>query len=364
MTRPRPDDGDCDDGVEKILGDLRKRFRGFPIPPKGVLDVAKASPALLAEFGVPPKPDRFRQPVQYRLWSTAFGRTLQFVKFAIEDEVIPDYRPFFRREGPSLTRFETSRNWSGASLDANADKTFVQIWGQWTVPTPQPPAGASLPPMGEEIDYQCACWIGLDGQRLYRNSSLPQIGTLQAVTVEPDGTQSFHTEAWTQWWDRGDTTSVPLRIKHFPVDHGDVISCVLTVLTPHSALLNIVNQSAKPFPRFAAILAIAPDVTLPGSATLQLSISGATAEWIMERPAIPGTDTLRPFPDYGGTDFVGCFAFEAFTGGVSPVAQFLVSPRFIRMYEVRGFPQRTAYISMPNRIDDASFNVAYGDFKN
>jgi hypothetical protein len=243
---------------------------------------------------------------------------------------------------------------------------FAQVWGQWTVPTPHPPPGATVPE-----GYQCSTWIGLDGQRRYRNSSLPQIGTRQAVTVAADGTQSYMTDAWVQWWDQYDKKSEPVPIHDFPVDHGNIISCVLTVLDEHHVLLNIVNQSTKP-PTFTPIKADAPT---PAGSRLPLSISGATAEWIMERPAIPEPDTpdnsCQPYtsdnlyllPDYGSMDFVGCYAVEAFEGDVSPVEQTLKTPRFIRMYEVRPNPQRTAYISMPMRIDDTSFRVAYGDFR-
>ena len=53
---------------------------------------------------------------------------------------------------------------------------FMQIWGVWTIPgnLKLPPAPFQGPP---GIDYVCSNWIGLDGQRLYLDSSLPQIGT-------------------------------------------------------------------------------------------------------------------------------------------------------------------------------------------
>jgi hypothetical protein len=91
----------------------------------------------------------------------------------------------------------------------------------------------------------------------------------------------------------------------------------------------------------------------------------------MERPAIPPKDhrsgghvehdsPLRPFPDYGTTNFMSCVATLDGTG--SAVEQTLLSPEFIRMYEIRSNPPRTAYISMPKRIDHTSFNVRYGGF--
>ena len=79
----------------------------------------------------------------------------------------------------SSTKFETSTNWSGAYVTSNRFKKFVQIWGFWRVPE-----HLDLPPLGKTVTrpglpYTCSNWIGLDGQRRYFNSSLPQMGTSQ-----------------------------------------------------------------------------------------------------------------------------------------------------------------------------------------
>ncbi len=341
---------------------LSQRFRGFDLPKDIDFNPTQASPDTLLALGLPPRPDRFRQPVLYKLWNAVFGRTLRFVQFVFPADLAADYEPFLRADfaGVSSTRFENSRNWSGAFIEPNADKSFIQMWGQWIVPTPQPPAG-SVPPAKGTTTYQSAAWIGLDGQRLYRNSSLPQIGTLQAVSVAADGSQTFETNAWTQWWDRDSSKTLPITIPNFPVAHGDLIACVLTVLDPHTVLFNITNQSTKPFPTVVPIHASAPIICLKGFGAYQVSVTGATAEWVMERPTIIGTKTLQLFPDYGNIEFDGCHAVEALPGGVLPAGMNLRSARFIRMNEVRHAPERTVFISMPQRIDDVSFSVTHGD---
>ena len=150
---------------------------------------------------------------------------------------------------------------------------------------------------------------------------------------------------------------------NFPVDPGDSISCLLTVLTRHRVLLNITNYSYNP-PHFAAVKIDAPSITLPNGNKVQLSVSGATAEWIMERPMIPPTTDLAPFADYDCIDFVNCRAFEGSPQDSVLRLQNPKSPRFIRMYDIYQNPPRTRYISMPERIDDSSFRVTYGDFSN
>jgi hypothetical protein len=54
----------------------------------------------------------------------------------------------------------------------------------------------------------------------------------------------------------------------------------------------------------------APTVTLPDGTKAKPDIAGATAEWIVERPAIPGQKTVYNFPDYGHTEFDHCVAVE------------------------------------------------------
>ena len=255
------------------------------------------------------------------------------------------------------SRLNSSSNWSGAYLLPKPGKQFVQVWGQWVVPCPELPA-SRLP---ENDYYECSTWIGLDGQRRYRSSTLPQIGTLQTV----NGKKKTAT-AWIQWWQRGNPRSTPITLTNFPVDPGDRISCVLTVLTelnPHpeqSVLFNIVNQTKAN----VMGLRVAPPTADDGKT--RLWIPGATAEWVMERPTELDEEqrprALRLLADYGSLDFTGCVAVEAADADPleeARVTRTLDEPRFIRMFEVRTDPPRSAYISYPSPIDTSGFNVTY-----
>ena len=116
----------------------------------------------------------------------------------------------------------------------------MQIWGVWTVSgTSGPPARAST--RGRpDLPYVCSNWIGLDGQRRYLDSSLPQIGT--ASTLQHDGPPI--TEAWTQWWARGNTGTVPLPIG-LTVAPGDEVLSVLTALDPQTVVFVMVNLTHR-----------------------------------------------------------------------------------------------------------------------
>ena len=345
----------------EIADDLQKRFHGFEVP-GGLFDPATASPALLRRFGLPPRPDPDRQPFLRKVWDRGFGAPLMLREFIFSRERVQAtiYRPQVMQADHrqfAETRFETSSNWSGAYITANRDKQFLQIWGVWTIPgNLRLPPGPFQGPPG--IDYLCSNWIGLDGQRRYFDSSLPQIGTVS--TLEANGVTTA--QAWTQWWARGNTNTAPLPLG-LVVAPGDQVLSVLTALDPGTVNFVMVNLSAM---TAIAVQGSAPTVTLPNGIQATPDIAGATAEWIVERPAIPGQPTRYNFPDYGKTEFDLCIAVEgdgvdifSLFGGLS---QDLQGARFIRMYDRLNGPQRTAFISMPKRASDTAVRMSYGGF--
>jgi hypothetical protein len=98
-------------------------------------------------------------------------------------------------------------------------------------------------------------------------------------------------------------------------------------------------------------------------------ISGATAEWIMERPAIlHHPHQLYPLADYGRMEFSGCYAAEANPAlpnwpQVVGTSQKLDGERLIRMYDVLPNPNRTRFISMAQKTSKTSAVVSYGGFR-
>jgi Peptidase A4 family len=343
-----------------------ERTHRYPLPNPPIQDPSRWTDDEIAKYGLPPRPKAGARPEAARLWLETFGRTLRFLEFtaANQDEVqrmrlvqvdALGGEPALPEPSDALVasagHFENSLNWSGAFLNATLGRTFRQIHGSWTVPTLQPPPGQAAPA------YECSCWIGLDGQRRYVNATLPQCGTDHVLNMGPNG-MAISCHAWIQWWAPNDSSATPVPVAGFPVNPGDHIRAVLTVLDPSTVLCNLINDTTQP-PTVVPVKVTAP--TIPGQGTLY-TISGATAEWVMERPAIiDHPDELQPFPDYGTTNFTGCVADEALADGTSPILRTLATSRFIRMYEVRLNPQRTAFISMPHRVANSAFRVSYGD---
>nr|WP_294531108.1 G1 family glutamic endopeptidase [uncultured Rhodopila sp.] len=260
---------------------------------------------------------------------------------------------------PSATRIETSGNWSGAYITANEDRHFLQVWGSWKVP-----ASLQLPPpllQGPAgVPYICSNWIGLDGQRLYLDSSLPQVGT--ASTLLADGTTTA--QAWTQWWARGDATTAPVPLG-LAVNPGDDVLGVLTVQDPQTVIVVMVNLSG-PLPVGIAVQGTSPNVTLPDGTNVTPDISGATAEWVLERPRVVGQTIAANFPDYGESGFELCIAAEGEPVDIfslfGALTRVLRGERLIRMFDRLLNPERTQFISIPKKLDDTTIELRYGSF--
>ena len=366
MSSEKSAGGDLYGPLECIIDDLRRRFHGFPAPTEPI-DPSKLDPEVLRSFGLPPKPDRAAPELLRGLWDRAFGKPLQLTPFVIERAIrvlIESADRLLARQADqkvvARTRFETSTNWSGAYITANRGRQFMQVWGYWTIPgnLKVPPAPFVGPP---GIIYECSNWIGLDGQRQYLDSSLPQVGT--ASVLNPDLSTTAYT--WTQWWAHNGTNIGPFQTG-LPVSPGDQVLCVLTALDPQSVVSVTVNLSATPLPTAVVAFGTSPPVGLPDGTTVNPDIAGATAEWILERPRIEGSTTQYNFPDYGETEFGACVAVEANSVNIGAwatgVPQVLRGERLIRMFEVLDDPQRTTYVSMPRKVDDTTISVKFGGF--
>ncbi|MBV8592294.1 MAG: hypothetical protein JO212_19935 [Acetobacteraceae bacterium] len=359
---------DTDAGPAKVANDsgnataLERPFCGFPVP-SGPFDASVASPALLRRYGLPPRPDPDAQPLLRQVWNRGFGAPLTLKEFRFVRADLVQQTRYQTYEIPvSETRVETSSNWSGAYITANRDKHFLQIWGVWTVP-----AHVRLPPAPFQkpgVEYKCATWIGLDGQRLYFDSSLPQIGT--SSTLKVDGTTVA--EAWTQWWARGIPNAQPQQLG-LTVAPGNQVLAVLTAWDAQNVIFVMVNLSDS---SAIGVKRAAPTVTLPDGTKATPDIAGATAEWIVERPAIPGQPLVhnRPplynFPDYGCIEFDLCVAIEGDSVDIfslfGGLPQDLQGERLIRMFDVLHDPERTVFVSMPRRVDDTTLRLHHGCF--
>jgi hypothetical protein len=343
------------------------RVRPFEPPPRS-LDLLTAPDEALRRHGIPPRPDCGTQPLLRASWERLFVPRPLFVdpspmEVADVTTILPRQTPGSGASPPvSATRFESSRNWSGAYVEPSGGRTFLQVAGRWTVPTPRVPADAAPPAEGSVV-YASSCWVGLDGQRAYLDSSLPQTGTWQAVTLAADGTQSVETYAWFQWWAKDGTDILPARIENVPVAPGDEVACLVRAWSASSVVICFRNLSTN---RIAVFLVDAPTRVMPDGTVHTFTISGATAEWVVERPLGIESHELYPLADFGAVDLTECHAAAAnvhepgwpFVVGVGHA---LEGGRFIRMFEPLDEPPHTRFIAMPWRLGEAAVRVRFGD---
>ena len=344
-----------------------RRVTAFAVPEQ-LLDPCQASPGELQRFGLPPRPDALAQPGPRRAWDRAFGQPIRLLPFVRQDDLQArvTYRLHPRRQkaqAVAQTRFESSSNWSGAYVSPTEGRGFVQVWGAWTVPD-----GLRVPPP----PFEGRPWQGLQGGGLDRAGT--GSGATSTARCRRSARRPYLSRTARGGRKRGCSggratrMSLQLVILPLPVAPGQPVLCVLTVLD--AQLVNCVAVNLGTSPVTAQAVSIVPPMAKlngEGSGTARPSVTGATAEWVVERPRDVDLPRFENFPDYGQTRFDLCLAVQgdapnvlSLLGG-SPMG--LEGARDIRMFDVLTGPARTEYISMPKKLNDATLKVRYGGFQ-
>jgi hypothetical protein len=331
-----------------LRGELEGRITTYPHPPEG-FDPLAAGPRQLERFGFPPRPDPAEQPRAADFWDRMFVPTLTFVPLSVSFAQ-QFFVPGPHRAATGAPR-ESSLNWSGAYVTPRDGRQFIQVLASWVVPDVDVPSGTSGSP-----EFRSSTWIGLDGQKRYLDSSLPQIGTAQFVNA-PSGIPPF--SAWWQWWLR-DHKNPPVTLP-LTVAPGHAVMASLLVLNDRCVKFSIVNRTTN---RGVDPFDVKSPRTDPPSC-IQVKVSGATAEWILERPADLLTGMIYELPDYDEVDFTSCLAVSAelSQAGLSGPGRehTLEGARLVNMYRVAQGPPRTVTISKAKRLDVDRVGTTYVD---
>lgn len=306
-------------------------FRPLPLEP---FDPAEATEEELERFGLPTPMDFGSNPAA-AAFRRAFLRrcegasALRFLP-ALEPPIPTMMELVLAVAAPQTRPAQKSLNWSGGYVMPRDGRSLVSVMANWTVPS------VSAPAEGRASEFQSSTWIGLDGQKFYPDLSLPQIGTRQRVLTGPAAGEEY--SAWFQWWARGRHS--PLLELALPVKAGDEISALLTVRDAMTVRCNLKNISQ-------GIILQAFDARAPAG----LLVSGATAEWIMERPSPMGTDGWEAYelPVYTDFAFTACLAKSAAPESPERREHDLESVRLLRMYEISRNPASLRTISTARR---------------
>jgi hypothetical protein len=328
----------------KIDLELLKKIVGKSItshlPPAG-FDPLAASEEELLKLGFPKRPNPRLQPAEHAFWREMFASPVQFEAFSFD--ILPLLTTQSRGFFGQLPRRQTSFNWSGAYITPRDSTIFSSIRGKWQVPTPNlPPGGVA----GQK--YRSSTWIGFDGQRRYYRSTLPQIGTTQSIEPATSTQKPFF--AWWQWWVRDVAgQAFPIQLIRPAIHAGDLVMSFMQVANDRSivsfAITNLTTGRAVQFSQGAP----------PDNWGQPFKVSGATAEWVMERPADAPNPAPLPLPDYGTVDFHDCGAVAINTKTGATVERSLSAARLIDMYIVKQNPERIAKISIATPLDKTEF---------
>jgi hypothetical protein len=340
--RPAPrSDLDPDEIIAQVNEVLRARLALIPLPPPN-FDPLDATPHELDLYGLPPRPDPAKAAAANEAWTRLLtppsGGKLQILPAAFPQLTSKWVTDGYRLDRTGAIqprgRVESSRNWSGAIIAANAARPFEQIFGSWVVPAIQAPPGAS------DGTYRCSIWIGLDGHRGH-SMSMPQLGTTQTIIVSKGVVGPISVEAWWQWWLRGQRFG-PIPFNNFAVKANDIVATSLTMLGPHRVrflITNVTTGKAAPTEiRDSPALSLPPPFPIP---PVRFKLRSVAAEWITERPTYLHSDDLYLLPNFGAVTFDLCGA----TTRGSPFGRDLRAARLVRMVEETNNPPGVNVIS-------------------
>ena len=241
-----------------------------------------ASPHELRRYGLPQRPDPAIRPELAARWDEVFSRKLTYITptFRPMQELVPGIERLGRPRQDLVT--VTHPFWSGGVVHATGDETFTWVLGQWNVPDVAPAAA------GQGSWYSIA-WIGIDG-----NSDVTQIGTLQSVSADANGSLSKDCYAFFEWWPNSWQA-----ITNFPVSFGDTVLGLICMQSPTEAWFSLLNVTSGIHAGFT--------FTAPaGTVSLENQ-----AEWILERPGISGT--TAELPNFGEIYFDSAMVAVAWT---------------------------------------------------
>ncbi|MFN8524562.1 MAG: G1 family glutamic endopeptidase [Chloroflexota bacterium] len=338
---------------EDELNSIRERIS--PLTVDDIFNPHDASPAELTRNNLPLGPSAGLPPELEGFWNSMFtGAGLFRHGRNQEDFELVQTGPNNSQATGRLqfgSRREWSLNWSGAYVKPRGGLMITDVLGAWTVPDVRSPVGED-----PAANFRSSMWIGLDGQRQYANSTLPQLGT--AHHVNQPGAPGQTVTSWIQWWPH-----LPLKIKDFAVAPGDRMLAWLTVLDETRVRMLLKNDTEN---ALAGWVMTAPTVKDAAyfPAPIQARVSGATAEWVLERPSVGDPPVFSQLANFSGTTFgavagvertpavfTECWYGMATEPGAPIVVRDTRCARSIGMYQLTGNPRRKVRLSAGSCVD-------------
>lgn len=239
--------------------------RVVPPPPAGY-DPVTASPAVNAQFALPPEPDEMKTPRTHEMWKHAVRAARDNEPIRIEHTAI--------RHGPAIGKMRiaaatdengplssNSNNWSGTSIVNGTTSNVEAITALFIVPT----AHQAFGQCGDGWDYS-ALWPGIDGNG---GVDVLQAGVeVNAFCAGNNVTQAQY-YPWVEWYPNSEA-----RVSSPTINAGDLVFIEVWSTSPTQGYAYIYNYSTDVSAQYAL------------SAPAGYQLSGQSVEWIVERPTI------------------------------------------------------------------------------
>jgi peptidase A4-like protein len=300
------------------------------IAPPADFDPISAPDALLAEYGLPPRPDAQAEPNAHRSWAKAMR--------ASHERVVPQLQQTNIYHGPKRPGKATgtpgkamgtpsnwtgtSSNWSGSvdfggAYTYNHSNSFYFLIADYVVPEARQAYGVC----DGGWDYSSS-WIGIDGDG---SNDVLQAGTESDAFCWGGFTATYYS-AWIEWFPFAET-----RIS-LPVAPGDDIFIEVWNTTATQGYAYFVNMTTNQAAEYS--------LTPPAGTRL----TGNSAEWVVERPGVGGG--LANLTNYVWDFFSACYAYTwngvGYTPGTASALQ-------LTMTDNSGYP-----ISYPTVLGDTA----------
>ena len=264
----------------KLTEDLIAGIRLPVAPPKG-FNPLSADNETLIRHGLPLPPDKTLYGDHFAKWEQLMHHALTFISPEFDIiETAPDPYPSGNTQRGS-EKEHGSKRWAGAVDINDSSDPYQRIEGSWIVPRAYPLTVDWTDWGWKNRSWSSATWVGIDGYHTH-NSHVLQGGTAEGCIVSPRQTIEHPTHAWVEW-----IPALPIRLKNFEVNSGDLITCIVESPDPGS---NLGAKSGRimMFNRSTCNYSTA-HLTMPKNG---LPVEGKTAEWIVE-----GADSSRTHED-------------------------------------------------------------------
>jgi hypothetical protein len=264
-----------------------------PAPPED-FDLRTASDAAMIKQGLMwRRPTDQDDPAVHALWERVSSRS-----WSAQDRIIPESEPqvgkthFLRGLKKLDDGSYTSDNWGGGVLPG----AWVSAVGTWVIPTVSEPPE----PQGGEGGWNSSSWVGIDGA--FGSNDVLQAGIQQHINAQ--GQAGY--VAWYEWYapiGSGSPAYVyQTNIGNFPVSPGQTVYASIQYVNKTGQITFANDTTGQHFS-----ITLAPP---PGA-----SMSGNTAEWIMEAP--DGGETHASLPRFTPVVFTSALACPSASGAAA-----------------------------------------------